>query len=100
MAGWGWRAQDASERCQEATRSLMHAVDCQCALENEKLRLEEENCSLTADIETLCAGGQQRPVRPHRQPHFAAKLRQMTVDELYDMISGLERRLVQRVTEL
>ena len=55
---------------------------------------------MTADIETLCAGGQQRPVRPHRQPHFAAKLRQMTVDELYDMISGLERRLVQRVTEL
>ena len=79
-----------SERSQEATLSLMRAVDTQRQLEAQLAETRKENEELKRDVEALCAGA-ATPRRSTDDPHGA-----MTAAELHDMVIGLEERLAKQ----
>ena len=79
-----------SERSQEATLSLMRAVDTQRQLEAQLAETRKENEELKRDVEALCAGA-ATPRRSTDDPHAA-----MTAAELHDMVIGLEERLAKQ----
>jgi hypothetical protein len=78
----------SSERSQEATLSLMRSIDKQRQLEAALVEARDENVVLKADVEALCHGSAEPPSRvKHHAPS------DMTMDELQDMMMGLEERL-------
>jgi hypothetical protein len=81
----------ASERSQESTIALMRSLEKQRELEAALSDIRNENAVLKADVEALCHGSLEPPsrVRTHAPS-------EMTMDELQDMVVGLEERLAKQ----
>ena len=81
----------ASERSQESTIALMRSLEKQRELEAKLSEVRDENNVLKADVEALCHGSVEPPSRVRN--HAPSE---MTMDELQDMVVGLEERLAKQ----
>ena len=82
----------ASERSQDSTIALMRSLEKQRELEAALSGLRDENSVLKADVEALCHGSLEPPSRV--KAHAPSE---MTMDELQDMVVGLEERLAKQL---
>ena len=81
----------ACERSQQSTIALMRSLEKQRELEASLSESREENVVLKADVEALCHGSVEPPSRV--RAHVPSE---MTMDELQDMVVGLEERLAKQ----
>ena len=81
----------ASERSQDSTIALMRSLEKQRELEAALSGLKDENSILKADVEALCHGSLEPPSRV--KAHVPSE---MTMDELQEMVVGLEERLAKQ----